>query len=113
MQRRTPSANSNLRPVPREHDALELRWIAILDFHRIGGDDDGLFLVATRHAAMQRPAEQRQLESGEGQHWPIAHNGQGQRDRHRGQADAGEKQPGASGAQRAVRRQFYAHGRRG
>ena len=84
MQRLTPGADSNLRPVSREHDAAAGGRLAILDFHRLGQDRDGLLFVPPCHGASQRPTEQCDLGAGEGKYRPVTHEGQWQRHRHRG-----------------------------
>ena len=111
MQQRTPRADSNLCPVSREHDARLSRGSAIFDFHRFGQDGDRLFFVASGHRGTQRPKEQREFGPCERQHWPVAHEGEWQGDRHRRHADAREKPARTLGAQRTVGRQLDPHRR--
>src|SRR6188508_1125913 len=74
VEGRFRAADSNPRPVAREHDASRSAT-RVLDHNFALGNVDRFVLVASLHIRVQRPGEQAHLRPSEGQHGPVTEEG--------------------------------------
>src|SRR5579863_5881754 len=96
------AAQFNLRPVPREHDALAAAALARFDADLRLGDRDRLAVEAPLERGAERPRQQRHLQSRERQHRPEALAGEYPGGAYGHDARGGEEQPRAALRERAV-----------
>ena len=99
MQACRGAAQFNLRPMPREHDVLAVCPRARINADVGVGHSDGLAVEAPLEAHVERPAEQRHLEPGEGQNGPESLQRENDGDATGGNAGDREKHPRTAHAQ--------------